>query len=151
MAFADIGDVEDRIDFDLDERQTRMVSARLDDASDLATQLAGISWTDANVPRVVRAIVLNSVVRWINNPDAITTSRAGDETLAWSDLGEKGSFYFSEQELEALKGFTRTRAPFGSISVTTWGTREPLDDTIWVPTSSGTPYPYLSIRDGVLR
>ena len=107
MAFADVGDVEDRIDFELSDKEIRMVDARLEDASEMAKHLSGLPWTDRNCPRVVRTIVLNAVTRYIQNPDAMIQSRAGDETLIWSDLGEQGSFYFTEQEREALVALDR--------------------------------------------
>lgn len=153
MAFADIGDVEDRIDFELDDRQVRMVAARLEDASELAKSLAGLQWTDTNVPRVVRTIVLNAVVRWINNPDATVTSRAGDETLVWSDTGDKGTFYFTEQEIEALGSF-QARPKFGSMVVTPWRDTGLGSSTHWVfttPNGAGDPYAYLTILNGIPR
>jgi len=153
MAFADVSDVEDRIDFELSEAEQRMVDSRLDDASEMAKHVSGMAWTDRNVPRVVRTIVLNAVTRYINNPDATVTSRAGDETMVFSDLGEQGSFYFTKQETEMLKGFIR-RPSFGSITTTPWRSRDPLDETLWVSTNDegrGDPYPWLSRRDGVMR
>lgn len=153
MAFADVGDVEDRIDFELDDKQVRMVDARLEDASEMAKHLSGLRWSDTNAPRVVRTIVLNAVVRWINNPDATVTSRAGDETLVWSDLGEQGSFYFTKQETEALGAF-QARPKFGSMQVVAYRDTGLHDHVQYVYTNAegkGEPYPWLVWRNGVPR
>jgi len=36
---------------------------------------------------LVRTLVLRCAARYMRNPDGYVTSRAGDETLTWSDIG----------------------------------------------------------------
>lgn len=111
MAFADVSDVEDRLDFTLSEAEQRMTLAALEDASVLARGYAGQNWPDHAAPKHVVTIVLNVVARYMRNPDGYTTSRAGDETVTWSDLRGKAALHFTDDEKEELAGYS----PWGTV------------------------------------
>jgi len=147
MGYADLDDVEKRLDFELDEQGQINVEARLDDASEMARALSGRNWPEGSAPRIVRTIVLNCVVRYMRNPDALIQSRAGDETLIWSDQGETGSFYFTKQEVEMLSGFKLARK-FGSIGTYAWG-RGRVRQDIEVGTGGGGTMPFIAAGERV--
>lgn len=139
MAFADLTELENRLDFDLDERGKRNALAKLQEASDLA-RYYGLPWPDAKVPAVVKAIVLNVVERYMRNPDAYTVSRAADETVQWSDLGGM-SFFFADEEKDILGGLKRPPAMIGSVSTYAWRSQPLPTETVYVPVEGGSPFP----------
>ena len=79
--FATLDELKFRLPWTLDTDEERDASGALEDASDLARGY-GRDWVDApDAPRLVRTLVLKAVKRYMNNPEGITQSRAGDETL----------------------------------------------------------------------
>lgn len=82
----------------------RIATGALEDASDLAATY-GREWGEDTAPRFVRTLVLKSAVRYVRNPNGYTQSRAGDETLAWSDAHgrDSGSVYFTRDEIRLLE------------------------------------------------
>ena len=117
MAFADLEEVEDRLDFALDESMTKMALAALDDASVMACEYARVNWPDDAVPRFVKQMVLNVVARYLRNPDGFTTSRAGDETVSWSDLRGAATLRFTDEERADLAAILMGSPSFGSVGV----------------------------------
>lgn len=152
ITFVDLSDFEDNIDFVLDEQGQRQAQRRLEMASNMAMQYAKRTWTVANVPPIVQDIVLNVVERFMRNPDAYTQSRAGDETVAFADRGEAGSWYFTSEEKDILAGFGPYKKPLGTIRMTPWQTRD-TNRTIFVrtdPVLDGDLFPLFSADDPML-
>lgn len=147
-AFADVGDVEDRLDFELSEKELKMADSALEDASVLAQHVAGYAgrgWTADKVPRVVRMIVLNTVVRYMQNPDGYLQSRAGDETLVWPDRKGEAGLYFTKAQVETLTGLGNINVPgFGSIGVFAYGNRGPSGDWCAPVQGSNEGFPWLA-------
>lgn len=60
----------------------------------------------------MKTLVVKSSARYMRNPNGYTQSRAGDETLAWPDIGrDADTVYFTREEirlLEELAGRKRT-------------------------------------------
>lgn len=135
MAFADLQDLEDQLDFDLDEQAQRQAVAKLQLASDYAAHYAGIEWQESRAPRIVKSIVLNVVERYMRNPDGYTQSRAGDETLMWDDNSGKGPFHFTDEEKEILQNLGRVNPGLYSVQTFQHSNR-PLPDDYWVRTGS---------------
>jgi hypothetical protein len=51
----------------------------------------------------VKTLTLKSAARYLRNPNGYTQSRAGDETLAWSDIRrDAGTVYFTREEIRLL-------------------------------------------------
>ena len=152
MAFADLTDVEDLLDFELDEQAQRACVAKLQQASSMARHYArplGERWPESRCPAIVKTIVINVVERYMRNPDNYTQSRAGDETLAWEGSDGKGSFHFTDEEKEILADVGR--ASSGLYSVQTYqhnATQNPGD--AWIPTSSGSFFPMFAGQDAWL-
>ncbi|GGU77162.1 hypothetical protein GCM10010211_48840 [Streptomyces albospinus] len=123
MAYATLDELKGRLDWELDEDELRIASAALEDASDLAVTY-GREWPEATAPRLVKTLVLKSAARYMRNPNGYTQSRAGDETLAWSDIGrDAGSIYFTREEIRLLEELAGRRRGLSSVPVSAWGTR----------------------------
>ncbi|ABP53023.1 hypothetical protein [Salinispora tropica] len=103
--FAQVEDVQGRIDFTMSAAEERVAGAALDDMSEEARYHAGQAWpVPEEAPRMVRRLVLVAVARYMKNLDGLTQSRAGDETVAFTDLGDKaGAPFFSDAEIETLR------------------------------------------------
>jgi hypothetical protein len=136
MAFADLQDLEDQLDFELDEGAQRAAVARLQQASDYAEHYAGTTWSESKAPRIVKSIVLNVVERYIRNPDGYTQSRAGDETLMWDDNAGKGTFFFTDEEKAILRGLVRVNPGLYSVQTFQHPVSAAADD-YWVRTGDG--------------
>ncbi|MFJ3974885.1 hypothetical protein [Streptomyces sp. NPDC090021] len=149
MAYATLDELKGRLDWELDEDELRIAAGALDDASDLAATY-GRDWPEDTAPRLVKTLVLKSAARYMRNPNGYTQSRAGDETLAWSDIGrDAGTVYFSREEIRLLEELAGRKRGIYSAPVSAWGTKLPLCDAAGhVPVDySGDPFPLFS--DGV--
>lgn len=103
--FAQVEDVQGRLDFEMSAAERTLCGNSLDDMSEEARYHAGQAWPlPEDAPRMVRTLVLKSVARYMKNLDGLVQSRAGDETLGFTDLGDKaGSPYFTEAEKDTLR------------------------------------------------
>ena len=137
MAYADLRDLEDLLDFDLTEQAQRAATQKIQAASDMAQHYSGMEWAESRAPRIVKSIVLNVVERYMRNPDNYIQSRAGDETLMWDDTGNRGAFYFTDEEKEILKGLGKRGPAIYSVS-TSYAAPKKKSNTIWV-TVDGQP------------
>ncbi|WP_326554670.1 hypothetical protein [Micromonospora sp. NBC_01813] len=120
--FAQVGDVQRRLDFTLSEQEATAVSAALEDLSNEARFIADREWSDVdNLPNPVRNTVVKAATRWARNMNGYVLSRAGDETLQWANVGEEaGAPEFTAKEIKLIRavGDGRQGAPFfGSIEV----------------------------------
>ncbi|MFE2104312.1 hypothetical protein ACFXAF_00300 [Kitasatospora sp. NPDC059463] len=124
MAYATLDDLKGRLDWELDEDELRIAAAALEDASDLAAEY-GRDWPPDRVPRLVRTLVLKATSRYLRNPAGYTQSRAGDETLAWSDAHgrDAGTVYFTREEIRLLAELAGRRPTLSSVPVSAWSTR----------------------------
>ncbi|MGC4928074.1 hypothetical protein [Streptomyces sp. DT117] len=124
MAYATLDELTGRVDWELDEDELRIATTALADASDLAATY-GREWPADRAPRLVKMLVLKSAVRYLRNPNGYTQSRAGDETLAWSDAHgrDAGSVYFTREEIRLLENLAGTRPGLTSVTLSAWGSR----------------------------
>lgn len=123
--FGQVEDVQRRLDFTLDDAEQSAVEAALEDLSEEARYYAGREWPDpSTAPNLVRTTVVKAVRRWARNMNAYVQSRAGDETLTWSDLGpEAGAPEFLPKEIKLLKALGDGRAGaygIGSVELTAY-------------------------------
>lgn len=128
--FATLEELQNRLDWTLDEGEERVAESALEDASELA-RAHGRDWVDATTaPRLVRTLVLKACARYMKNYQGYTQSRAGDETVAWSDsAGENlGQVYFSKDEIKLLEGLAGRRTSLISVPITAWNARAGIDD-----------------------
>ncbi|MER6314618.1 hypothetical protein ABT237_12725 [Streptomyces sp. NPDC001581] len=137
MAYATLADLTDRLDWDLDGDEQRIAVGALEDASELAAAY-GRDWPADRAPRLVRTLVLKAAARYMNNPNGYTQSRAGDETLAWSDIGrDAGTVFFTREEKRLLEGLAGTRPGLTSVVVSSWDSRIRVTDGGRVPVDYG--------------
>lgn len=123
MAYATLDELKGRLDWDLDPDELRIAAGALEDASDLAATY-GRDWPEDTTPRLVKTLVLKSAARYMRNPNGYTQSRAGDETLAWSDAHgrDAGSVYFTREEIRLLEELAGRKPGISSVVVSAWGT-----------------------------
>ncbi|MER7111208.1 hypothetical protein [Streptomyces sp. NPDC000229] len=150
MAYATLDELKGRLDWELDADEERIASGALVDASELAASY-GREWPEATAPRLVKTLVLKSTARYMRNPNGYTQSRAGDETLAWSDAHgrDAGTVYFTRGEIRLLEDLAGRKRGIYSAAVSAWGTKLPQRDAAGhVPVDyNGDPFPFFS--DGV--
>lgn len=108
-SLATVAELKARCDWTFDTDEERVAAGYLEEASDLARSYGRDSWEPNNVPRMAKNIVLSSVRRFMRNPDGYTTSRAGDETLAWADNPEAGTIYLTKQEQKLLRAMAGSK------------------------------------------
>ncbi|MFE0964064.1 hypothetical protein [Streptomyces fungicidicus] len=149
MAYATLDDLKGRLDWTLDPDEERIATSALEDASDLAAHY-GRNWPEESAPRMVRTLVLKACKRYMANPEGYTQSRAGDETLAWSDAaGENaGTVYFTREEQELLAGLAGRNPGLHSVGVSAWqSVRRPVAVglvPVDTPGSAADPFPMYS-------
>ncbi|MEV3858475.1 hypothetical protein AB0J38_29695 [Streptomyces sp. NPDC050095] len=123
MAYATLDELKGRLDWELDADELRIATGALDDASDLAA-MYGRDWPEDTAPRLVKTLILKSAARYMRNPNGYTQSRAGDETLTWSDIGrDSGTVYFSREEVRLLEELAGRKRGITSVAVFAWGTK----------------------------
>lgn len=145
--FASLVELTARLDFTLDVEQTRDATDALEYLSELARH-HGKPWLDAaSAPRLVKNLVIAAAKRYLRNPDGYTQSRAGDETLAWTDRGhDAGTPYFTDREVKMLETIGGRS---GIISVPTFAWRaSAATPTGFVPIDGSTEKPFPLFESG---
>lgn len=140
--FATVAELAQRLDFDLDEKTTGIAQAALDDLSEDA-RFYGRPWPDPAVaPPMVKRLVLGAAQRFMSNYEGFITSRAGDETVTWTDLGEEaGSPRFIQREVNQLRSLGGRDAGFASASIFTYSKKNaPRDQYIRLETGDTMAY-----------
>lgn len=113
---ATLQELEGRLDWELDDRERSIAEAALADLSDDARFFGASHWDASTAPRQVKSLILRAASRYMRNPDGYVQSRAGDETVQWSDGGEQaGTACFTPRE-EKIIGEISGRSP-GILSV----------------------------------
>ncbi|MGL5825555.1 MAG: hypothetical protein ACRCYU_12205 [Nocardioides sp.] len=139
--FATVEELQERLDWELDEGEQRDAEGALDELSHWARHYGDERWTVASAPGLVKSLVLGAAKRYMKHSEGYVQSRAGDETLAWTDRGEEaGSPTFTKAERASLRRLSKTAA-FGSIGIVAYGRAERATVEGLVPTDS-TPFPY---------
>lgn len=144
-ALATVDELQNRMSWTMGEDDKREALGALIDLSDQARFYGSPSWTTIETtPQFVRNLVLRAAARFMRNPDGLVQSRAGDETLVWSDAGERaGAAAFTAEEIASL-GRGNGASRLYTASVFAWGERltpEVFDDAVYVPTTV-TPYTF---------
>ncbi|MFC0622821.1 hypothetical protein [Kribbella deserti] len=111
-----------RLPFELDADETREAEGAIADLSDDARLYGKPGWlSPAVTPVPVKNLILKAAGRHMKNHDGYTTSRAGDETVAWTDRGhDAGSAYFTDRELKALRAMANHTAGLYSVEIIAW-------------------------------
>lgn len=157
QAYAELSDLQNRLDFDLSEDPLLEMSATsaLVDASNQA-RFYGEDWPVFALPPLVKTIVLNACARYMRLIEGVITSRAGDETLTWTDLREKtGTVFMDEAQQLQLRQLAGKTPVFRSVPISAWGGSLHPSGGAWidaqgvgyVPTE-GTDEPFAFYADG---
>lgn len=144
MLLASLAQVKDGLEWTLTTEEERVALAALDSLSEDARYYGSERWTDeANCPRQVHNTVLRATRRYLRNPDGYTVSRAGDETVQWSDRGsESGEATFTEREMKMLRDLGGGRPMLHSAPLMAHGPQR-ATATGYVPVENGEkPFPY---------
>jgi hypothetical protein len=137
MALASLSDLTDRLEWTLSDEEERVALGALEELSEMARYYGRPSWDEVTAPRLVVNVVLAAAARFVRNPDGYHTSRAGDETLGWSDRGhDSGTAYFNDREVKMIRSLAGASG-IVSVPVTAWNTVNPRLGGL-VPTDS--PY-----------
>lgn len=120
VPFAQAADVQNRLDFTLSSLEATAVDNALKDLSDEARFIGGRDWANVDtLPNPLRNTVIKAVARWARNMNGYVLSRAGDETLQWSNIGDAaGAPEFTRKEVKLIKAVGDGRGGqdfFGSV------------------------------------
>ncbi|TCC19959.1 hypothetical protein [Kribbella sindirgiensis] len=144
---AAIEELRDRLPFQMDEDEERDALGALEYLSDEARHYGSESWkTPLVTPPQVCRLVLRAAVRYMKNPDGFSQSRAGDETVAWSntDGEDAGTPHFTDREIGMLKKISGSSKLYVA-DFTTGPRRDANCDVGYVPCGPGeAPFPYFS-------
>lgn len=143
--FATLDELKNRLDWTLDADEERIAQSALEDASDLACYY-GKDWPDpATAPRMVRTLVLRACKRYMDNPQGYTQSRAGDETVGWSDAAgtDAGTVHFTKDEQDLLRGLAGRRPGIYSAPISAWGPQR-TSPVGMVPVDYGKSFPFFA-------
>lgn len=123
---ATLPELQARLDWTLDTGEQSVATAALADLSDDARFYGSARWDSATAPRQAKSLVLRAAARFMRNPDGFVQSRAGDETIVWSDGGEDaGTAHFTEREQKILASMAGRGTGLASVGLVAFnpGTR----------------------------
>lgn len=153
-ALATLDELKARLDWELDADEERIATSALEDASEEARFYGAATWTDAIHPPYAKTLVLRACKRYMDNPSGYTQSRAGDETLLWSDTGsDMGTVHFTEAEKLQLARLAGKSNGLVSVPTTAWNTdlcrprragERAYPRAGYVPSNLGSPFPLFS-------
>lgn len=97
-------DLVPKLPFVMDEGEEREALRALEELSDDARHYGSSKWVDAaSTPRPVITLVIKAAARHMKNYEGYITSRAGDESVTFSDRGEAmGDAQFTAEERKRL-------------------------------------------------
>lgn len=126
-SFASVEELAAGLDWDLGLSEQQDGADALEYLSEIAREIGNRGWTPEKVPRLVKSTVLVAARRYIRNAEGYTQSRAGDETLTWSDQREQaGTPYFTATEMKLLRTLAGRSALY-SMPTHAWGQHAPAD------------------------
>lgn len=125
-ALATLAEVQAGLEWTLTDQEEDLATGALESLSDDARFYGTDRWIDDSAaPRQVLNIVIRACRRYLRNPDGFTTSRAGDETVTWTDRRqESGDAHFTDREIKMLGELGGGRSDLVSVELTT-GPRKP--------------------------
>jgi hypothetical protein len=141
-ALVTIEDLIPELPFTMDVDDTREATGALEDLSDDARYYGKSTWTTPEeTPRQVRRLVLKAAKRHMKNYEGYLLSRAGDETVQFTDRGEgMGSAEFTGTEIAQLREYGGSqRSGFHSVNMFT-ATRRPTPSAVGLVPAQGGGY-----------
>lgn len=136
-------DVAERLEWELDEDEHRLLLGTLEGLSDDARFYGSLAWTADSTPRQVKSLIIRAASRFMRNPDNYTVSRAGDETVNWSDRDGAGySPEFSEREQKMLRQISGSKPGLFSVNVVNYVRDERAALELVPVEGGGDPFPW---------
>lgn len=148
MALVDLTDLEDRVDWDLDDKERILAQAALDDLSEDAIDYGRV-WHALNTPPRIKRLILKAAKRYMNNYRGLIQSRAGDETEIYPEYDDMGTPAFTSAEIQEIVSIAsgRKSGGIGSIELVAYGSK-PAPLSGWVPTyPPGKLFPLYNDKD----
>jgi hypothetical protein len=104
-ALISLDELADVLDWEMSDEERRLASGVIESLSDEARLTGSTAWLGAYcTPGPVRRIVRTAAARFMRNPDGYVQSRAGDETVVWSDKTRPVA-EFTETEVNAIRSY----------------------------------------------
>lgn len=104
-ALITIEELADVLEWEMDEGEMRLARGVIEELSDEARRVGNLAWLGPYcTPDPVRRIVRAAARRHMRNPDGYVQSRAGDETVVWSDKTRPVA-EFTEAETAAIRSY----------------------------------------------
>lgn len=145
-AIATVGELAERLPFDMDIEEEREALGTLEDLSEDARRIGRYSWDYATAPRQIKNLILRAAVRHMKNTDGFINSRAGDESVTWTDRGEQsGTAHFTTSEVAAIRVIAGHGGGLHSAPMSAWDSTYRTRHVYvpgTVPTGQGTRMPY---------
>lgn len=115
-----------RLPFAMDADELREATGALEDLSFDAQALGNAAWaTPEATPQSVKNLILRAAARHMKNYEGYTVSRAGDETVQWSDKGESaGTATFTDDEKRLLRTMGGKTPFIGGVTIVAHGTAQ---------------------------
>lgn len=145
-AMVTVQELKDRCDWTFDADEDRVAGNYLIEVSDLVRAYGKDTWDAVTAPRMVKNIVISVVRRYMRNPEGYLTSRAGDETVTFTERAEHGVMFLNASEIALIRGLAG-QFGFRSATVKAWDTRPQAPGYYTVPVSGypgEKPFPYFS-------
>lgn len=136
-----ITDLASRLPFTLDADETREAEGALADLSFDAQAIGSQLWVDPETtPLAVKNLILRAAARHMKNYEGYTLSRAGDETVQWTDKGESaGTATFTPDEKKIIAQMAGRGAFIGTVGV--YAYPAPDRKIGYVPSAQGADFP----------
>ena len=134
-------DLQASLEWELDTDETRLATGALEEASELMRAYGRAGWDETKAPALIRRLIIKIVARHLRNPDGYIQSRAGDETLMWSDQrGNAAGIYLTPTEEALIKKAAGNRSLL-SVPIVAYRTVERLNSYVPVE-GGGKPFPF---------
>jgi hypothetical protein len=141
-----------RLKYELTDSDAVLAAEVIWDASNKARFFGRSTWTASAVPPVVKSIVRDACVRYMDLAESVLLSRAGDESEQYTDLREKtGTVFFSEDEKATIRLAAGRVGNMFSARTFVWSPENCQESgTVgYVPIAgSSAPFPYWAVDDG---
>ena len=147
LPLASLDDLKLRLDWELDANEERVATAALEDLSNEARFHGSSTWSQPQTaPSYVRTLVLKAAARYVKNVEGYVQSRAGDESVQWSEIPDiMGTASFTKEEEKKLSQVARPSAL--TVGQTyAWSNRRASDDLLSrmvPPFGGGQWFPFL--------
>lgn len=142
--FATVDELQERLDWTLEDGERGVAAAALEDLTEWACHY-GRPWTAENAPRLVVRLVLSAAARYMRNVEGLEVSRAGDETVQFQRSQNAGTAAFTDKEARAISKIANPGTTgFHSLELFAHNSRNAPAAGGFVPVENGEPFPFFA-------